>query len=74
MKSAEGGYEHAMVPTTTTCTLGRRAYSLPTLNSIGNGLMVFNTTFNNISAKSWRSMLLVEETGAPGQNYQFPPQ
>jgi len=28
-------------------------------------LMVFNTTFNNISAISWRSVLLVEETGGP---------
>ena len=27
--------------------------------------MVFNTTFNNISAISWRSDLLVEENGAP---------
>ena len=26
-------------------------------------LMVFNATFNNISAISWRSVLLVEETG-----------
>jgi hypothetical protein len=25
--------------------------------------MVFNTTFNNISAISWQSVLLVEETG-----------
>jgi len=25
--------------------------------------MVFNATFNNISALSWRSVLLVEETG-----------
>ena len=25
--------------------------------------MVFNVTFNNISAISWRSVLLVEETG-----------
>ena len=25
--------------------------------------MVLNTTFNNISAISWRSVLLVEETG-----------
>jgi len=25
--------------------------------------MVFNTTFNNISAISWRSVLLAEETG-----------
>ena len=27
--------------------------------------MVFNPTFNNISAKSRRSVLLVEETGVP---------
>ena len=30
-------------------------------------LMVFNTTFNNISVISWRSVLLVEETGEPGE-------
>ena len=29
------------------------------------GLMVFNATFNNISVISWRSILLVEETGVP---------
>jgi len=29
--------------------------------------MVFNTTFNNISVISWRSILLVEETGVPGE-------
>jgi len=28
--------------------------------------MVFNATFNNISVISWRSLLLVEETGVPG--------
>jgi hypothetical protein len=32
--------------------------------------MVFNTTFNNISAISWWSGLLVEETGVPGENHQ----
>jgi hypothetical protein len=32
-------------------------------------LMVFNTTFNNISVISWRSVLLMEETGGPGENY-----
>jgi len=26
-------------------------------------VMVFNTTFNNISVISWRSVLLMEETG-----------
>jgi hypothetical protein len=29
--------------------------------------MVFNTTFNNSSVISWRSVLLVEETGVPGK-------
>jgi hypothetical protein len=28
--------------------------------------MVFNVTFSNISVISWRSVLLVEETGIPG--------
>jgi hypothetical protein len=31
--------------------------------------MVFNTTFNNISVISWRSVLLVEETAVPGENH-----
>ena len=31
-------------------------------------LMVFNATFNNISVISWRSVLLVEEIGVPGEN------
>jgi len=30
--------------------------------------MVFNATINNISVISWRSVLLVEETGVPGEN------
>jgi hypothetical protein len=33
-------------------------------------LMVFNATFNNISVISWRSVILVEETGVPGENYR----
>ena len=32
--------------------------------------MVFNATFNNNSDISWRSILLVEETGVPGQNHR----
>ena len=32
--------------------------------------MVFNAIFNNISVISWRLVLLVEETGVPGQNYR----
>ena len=31
-------------------------------------VMVFNATFNNISAISWRSVLLVEEAGVPREN------
>ena len=30
-------------------------------------VMVFNTTFNNISVKSRRSVFLVEETEVPGE-------
>jgi len=30
--------------------------------------MVFNATFNNISVILWWSVLLVEETGVPGEN------
>jgi hypothetical protein len=32
-------------------------------------VMVFNATFNNISVISWRSVLLVEETGEHGENH-----
>jgi hypothetical protein len=32
--------------------------------------IVFNATFNNISVISWRSVLLVEETGVPEENHQ----
>jgi len=32
--------------------------------------MVFSAIFNNISAISWRSVLLVEETGVPGENHR----
>ena len=31
---------------------------------------MFNATFNNISVISWRSVLLVEETGVPGENHR----
>ena len=41
-----------------------------TLNVIGwaGWVMVFNATFNNISDISWRSVLLMEETGIPGES------
>jgi hypothetical protein len=31
--------------------------------------IIFNATFNNISVISWQSVLLVEETGVPGENH-----
>jgi hypothetical protein len=34
---------------------------------MGEGVMVFEATFNNISVISWQSVLLVEETGVPGK-------
>ena len=39
---------------------------------LGEGVrvMVFNATFNNISVISWWSVVLVEETGVPGENHQ----
>jgi hypothetical protein len=38
--------------------------------SLRVSVMVFNATFNNISVISWRSVLLVEETGVPGENHR----
>jgi hypothetical protein len=32
--------------------------------------MVFNATYNNISVISWRSVLLMEETGVPVENHR----
>ena len=34
--------------------------------------IVFNDTFNNISAVSWLSAFLMEETGGPGKNHRPP--
>jgi len=33
-------------------------------------VMVFNATFTNISVISWMAVLLVEETGVPGENHR----
>ena len=32
--------------------------------------MLFNGTFNTISIISWRSVVLVDETGLPGENHR----
>ena len=36
----------------------------------GIGVMVVNAVFNNFSVISWKSVLLVEETGVPGENHR----
>ena len=41
-----------------------------TLYVVVEGVMVFNVTFNNISVTSQQSVLLVEETGVPGENHR----
>ena len=33
-------------------------------------VMVFYATFNSISVISWWSVLLIEETGVPGENHR----
>jgi hypothetical protein len=41
------------------------------INIFNSSVMVFNANFNNISVISWRSVLLVEETGVPGENHRL---
>jgi hypothetical protein len=36
---------------------------------VGEVMVVFNATFNNISVISWQSVLFVEETGVTGENH-----
>ena len=47
----------------------------PELTSTNERVLVwvkaFNVTYNNISAVSWRSVLLVEETGVRGENHRL---
>jgi len=33
-------------------------------------MLVFSATFSNISTLSWRSVLVVEETGLAGEKYR----
>jgi hypothetical protein len=44
-------------------------YSVKIYFWIGAWVMAFNTTFSNILVISWRSVLLVGETGFPGENH-----
>ena len=39
-------------------------------NLENDSFLVFNATFSNISAISWRPVLLVEEAGVPGENHR----
>ena len=41
-----------------------------TIFYFGVGVIVFKAIFNNISVILWWSVLLVEETGVPGENHQ----
>jgi hypothetical protein len=43
-------------------------YIIKMLNRVR--VMVFSTTFNNISVISWLSVLLVKETLIPGENHR----
>ena len=55
------------------CLVDKKSYTFlryhGTLN-VWVRVMVFNPTFNNISAISWRSVLLVEETRVPRENHR----
>jgi hypothetical protein len=39
-------------------------------STLSDCVCVFNTTFNNISAISWRPVLVVEEAEVPGENHR----
>jgi hypothetical protein len=47
------------------CRRGRLIFDEDGMTGIRISVIVFNATFNNISAISWRSDLLVEETPLP---------
>jgi membrane-bound metal-dependent hydrolase YbcI (DUF457 family) len=59
-------------------TLYHQTFRSMNIQTIGNGssywfyflLLVFNATFSNISAISWRPVLVVEEAGVPGENHR----
>ena len=40
------------------------------MRMVGEWAVVFNATFNTISAISWRSVLLAEDTGIPGETHR----
>ena len=60
--SGSTGLEYRVIDTSGICILEIMVYR-------GVRVKVFNTTFNNILVISWHSVLLVEETGVPGENH-----
>ena len=48
----------------------RHKYNMLKLGLVWFGFMVFKVIFNNISVISWRSALLVDETGGHGENHR----
>ena len=58
-----------IVSRTQTCTF-MRVLSIVQKFNLGFKVWYFNATFNNISVISWRSVLLVEETGVHGENHR----
>jgi hypothetical protein len=53
---------------TYTCTLEEKSCTKKVVCRVR--VMVFNATYNNIPVISWQTVLLVEETGVPGENHQ----
>jgi hypothetical protein len=53
-----------------TSCLSTILYSILKCKGLEVKVMVFNTTFINISVISWQSVLLGEETRVPGENHQ----
>ena len=67
------GFFHIGITDLRTRNRNVKFLSFPTINFLMDGLvwlMVFNATFNNISVIFWQSVLLVKETGVPGENHQ----
>jgi hypothetical protein len=52
------------------CLLKIPFHTTVSIDSLFACLIVVNATFNNISTISWRLVLLVEETGGPGENHR----
>ena len=50
--------------------INKRFINKPTTSAFVVWFMVFSTTFNNISAISWRSVLLLEDTGVPREYHR----